>query len=1047
MKPDFALFLDPERITLKHRSGAGWQEVGSVSLDEADWAARLGYLQQSASGLAPGGMATRLILPNSQILYTTLPAPGPDEESRRRQIAEGLDGLTPYAVEELVFDWCLPESGEARQQGLVRLAVVARETLEEAEAFALARQFNPVCFAAAPPEGCFSGEAFFGPTENARRLMAAAALPGREGGEGPQPRAPGREALAADCAPRAGILPDPALRDPAPPDPDLPDPALSDPTLSDPAPPQAPAQGPSSPPGQGAIPPGRLVLGPPAASPPPPAAPSEKPPHQEPARAPQPPTAAPPAGGNAPHDAAPLIAPAPQASLAPPRIDATREDATREAPTAADTPETEDAAAAADGGKAPEGAAQARAAPEDAGREDGRQRGPEDGKGGGEEYGKGDSEGDGEGCGEGDGAEKKPAPQPSRPGHGAATPLEILLDGARAMPPGAMAPPPPEPDRQAGEAEAGKNPLPTPASGMPAPATQARRSPRPGKPLPAEPAARAPAAISAPPAPASPATPHAPPAPAARLPGRPPAPAAPAAFLPVLPFSGAPQAPPRGLLAVVALAFASLCASLWVSFAAPQRHIAATPAPSGKEAADLPAAAPGSAAQAGVQATPAGPAPEIGGAPPPPLAPEAPGPGLAQGAPEAMPGPAGAAPPPHPAISSRPMAPAPGAPDEIAAAPAAAPPAAAPASAATATATAEAAATASAAGTSPAAETAPGPATLPGPIAPPARGTAPAIPADDTYIASIDPEIASPDALALPRAPATDPAPPARLSRLPDGTGSTADERALTPPAPEGAPDPEGVMVQAAAPPAKPPPRPAPGAERGTAAPETAPAAAPPQATPEPLPQAAASPASPDVAAPQAPPAADPRLAGLRPQPRPEGLVETAERARLGGYSRAELAALRPRPRPASPQNARGLDETPTAQAVSASLRPSLRPAQFAKRVAIIRAARAAAPATAPASGSRPAASAAPVAPRLPTRASVAAQATIPHALRLRKLNLIGVYGTPSRRRALVRLANGRYVKVQVGDRLNGGKVIAIGESSLRYQKNGRNHELRMPKS
>lgn len=61
-------------------------------------------------------------------------------------------------------------------------------------------------------------------------------------------------------------------------------------------------------------------------------------------------------------------------------------------------------------------------------------------------------------------------------------------------------------------------------------------------------------------------------------------------------------------------------------------------------------------------------------------------------------------------------------------------------------------------------------------------------------------------------------------------------------------------------------------------------------------------------------------------------------------------------------------------------------------------------------------------------------------------MNLIGVYGKPSSRRALVRMSNGRYVKVQVGDRLDGGRVQAIGESELSYTKGGRSVTLTMPR-
>ena len=85
------------------------------------------------------------------------------------------------------------------------------------------------------------------------------------------------------------------------------------------------------------------------------------------------------------------------------------------------------------------------------------------------------------------------------------------------------------------------------------------------------------------------------------------------------------------------------------------------------------------------------------------------------------------------------------------------------------------------------------------------------------------------------------------------------------------------------------------------------------------------------------------------------------------------------------------------------------------------------------------------VTPKIPSKNSVAKQATVKNAINLRQVNLIGVYGKPSSRRALVRLSNGRYKKVVVGDRIDGGKVSAIGDSELRYVKRGRNVVLKMP--
>jgi Tfp pilus assembly protein PilP len=86
-------------------------------------------------------------------------------------------------------------------------------------------------------------------------------------------------------------------------------------------------------------------------------------------------------------------------------------------------------------------------------------------------------------------------------------------------------------------------------------------------------------------------------------------------------------------------------------------------------------------------------------------------------------------------------------------------------------------------------------------------------------------------------------------------------------------------------------------------------------------------------------------------------------------------------------------------------------------------------------------------APRIPATANVAKQATLRNAINLKEMNLIGVYGTSADRYALVRNPNGRYIKVSVGDRLDGGRVAAITTSELRYEKRGRMVVLELPNS
>ena len=166
MKPSFALTLSHESIGLLHRTAQGWVPVGTVATDDPDMTAALETLRSTALGLEPQGFATKLVIPNSEILYDSVFAPGPKAAIRRAQIGAALEGRTPYAVDELVFDW----SGTG---DMVQIAVVARETLTEAEGFARQHGFNPVSFVALPEPGGFGAEPWFGTTDCATEVLPA----------------------------------------------------------------------------------------------------------------------------------------------------------------------------------------------------------------------------------------------------------------------------------------------------------------------------------------------------------------------------------------------------------------------------------------------------------------------------------------------------------------------------------------------------------------------------------------------------------------------------------------------------------------------------------------------------------------------------------------------------------------------------------------------------------------------------------------------------------------------------------------------------------
>ncbi len=139
-----------------------------------------------------------------------------------------------------------------------------------------------------------------------------------------------------------------------------------------------------------------------------------------------------------------------------------------------------------------------------------------------------------------------------------------------------------------------------------------------------------------------------------------------------------------------------------------------------------------------------------------------------------------------------------------------------------------------------------------------------------------------------------------------------------------------------------------------------------------------------------------------------------------------------------------------TALAVASSLRPETRPAGFGDQIASLRAQRTAerlAAAAAAQAAPTPAPAAAPSVPQNsePVPGGVARAATIEDAIRLRDINLIGVYGRPNDRRALVRLSNGRFVRVEVGSELDGGQVVAISDDALNYVKRGRTYAIGLP--
>ncbi|MFN4059673.1 MAG: hypothetical protein ACK4IA_02835 [Paracoccus hibiscisoli] len=156
--PEFAMSFTQEAVRLECRDGTGWQSLGQARFAGGDLAAVLNSLREEAGGQA-GELDTVLVIPDDQILYTVLTVPfGSDTVAT---IARALEASTPYGADDLAFDWCPAANGDIET---LRVAAVARRTLDEAEDFARAQGFRPSGFQARPGDDRFDGHPDFGPS-------------------------------------------------------------------------------------------------------------------------------------------------------------------------------------------------------------------------------------------------------------------------------------------------------------------------------------------------------------------------------------------------------------------------------------------------------------------------------------------------------------------------------------------------------------------------------------------------------------------------------------------------------------------------------------------------------------------------------------------------------------------------------------------------------------------------------------------------------------------------------------------------------------------
>lgn len=949
MKPSFALNLSFEGISLLHRAKGGWRLIGEVGLDDPKLAERLRYMRATATELSGGRFASKLIIPNSQILYRKMDALGATDAQREQKIREGLEGATPYALDELVFDWA--DAGN----GMAWVAAVARQTLREAEEFAAEHRFNPVSFVAIPEPGSFEREPFFGPAAFARTLLS----------EGEEVEPDPEIIIVLGGADRTEFLEAEPAAEEQPTESEEPAEGLKEKT-------PAGVEGPAAPgaqPTPGAEPEDGEEEPPAAPSADtPPAEENEAAAEREPAQeAAQEDATSPSEDGEDRPGATPQQGPATAGEETAARIEDGEERRAEPAPPAPEESKAQDGTASG---------TQAEPAEEPAHREPEEKPAPP--------------------------AADEPAPPPgdTPPEDGEGWPKKGLFafatsrlhTSSEAAGPAAARAPAVPPEKavaaladiapriaiQPGTAPA--PPEPKKAEITPMPVTAPEVAPEADKPARKRPAPRPGPAAPPPVAPKAPAAPTAPAAPAKPSSGA--GPRGLAIF--GTPGTGERRLSTAGLAAalVAALLVAALVIGLFLDppITSPRFWRGQeTPAPV------LDDATPAAPENPQVTTEPLDEARAT------PAAPEA---APVEG-------------------SASPALPAPAAPDEFAPTP-------------------EELADAEGAAAMPVLTT------RDAELAYAQSGIwqlAPVPPAslaggrlEDLYIASVDPLVTVQDAIALPGLPLI--GPDTGLAALPPpppfGTTFALGEDGLVDPTPEGTPTPEGAVVFAGRPEIVPLPRP--GGQAG----------AEPQQT---------------VA----------ELAEPRPRARPGALVQQNQVARLDGVTLEELQQARPRPRPQSPQDRARAEATVTP--LNAARRPSPRPGNFSRTVERIRAEeraraeaaarrereRQVAAATAAAAAARteatspPEAEAAERPPSTPTTGTVAERATIENAMNLSKINLIGIYGSSSSRRALVRLPNGRFVKVEVGDRLDGGRVVAISDRQLIYVKRGRNIVLKLP--
>ncbi len=81
------------------------------------------------------------------------------------------------------------------------------------------------------------------------------------------------------------------------------------------------------------------------------------------------------------------------------------------------------------------------------------------------------------------------------------------------------------------------------------------------------------------------------------------------------------------------------------------------------------------------------------------------------------------------------------------------------------------------------------------------------------------------------------------------------------------------------------------------------------------------------------------------------------------------------------------------------------------------------------------------------TPSRVAEMATTDYAFARGQTDLIGLFGPQNKMSALIRTPRGAIERVEIGDKLSIGRIVAIDDKGIMVSKNGHNRRLSLPAS